>query len=296
MKSVLVLGTFDGVHKGHKELFARARQIGRELGMRPVILTFDRHPREVLFNEVRLLTLDSERIRMLKSVAGLDCRVINFTSELAGISPEEYIVYICRNFNAGGIIAGSNHTFGKDGAGGPADIVRLSGKYGYRVFIIPPVCEGNRRISSTLIRNLLLEGEADRASELLGYDYFIEGIVGRGESIGHTLGFPTANLEFSHKKLIPAPGVYVTSARAAGRVYHGMTNIGTRPTVSDSGIITIETYLFDVQPDLYGKDMRVSFIKRIRGEQKFASREELSAQLKQDELIARAYLSSRCIQ
>ena len=155
------------------------------------------------------------------------------------------------------------------------------------------MCQDGERISSTLIRNKLLAGDVDGASALLGYDYFIAGKVSRGCSLGHTLGYPTANLEYSDKKLVPARGVYVTRTRIGNRDYQGMTNIGVRPTVSDSGVTTIETFLFDAEANLYGRDIRVSFIKRIREERKFDSTEALAEQLHQDELISRAYLSAR---
>ena len=291
-KSVLVLGTFDGVHKGHRELFKQAKRISDQMNMMPVILTFDCHPREFLGREVRLLTLNEERLTMLKN-SGFECRVLPFTAELSQMSPEEYIAFICSHFNAGGLLAGSNHTFGRGASGTPSDIVRLAAKYGYKTFIIPPLCQNGERISSTLIRNKLLAGDVDGASALLGYDYFINGKVSRGRSLGHTLGYPTANLEFSDKKLVPARGVYVTQTRIEGRDYQSMTNIGVRPTVSDSGITTIETFLFDAAANLYSRNMRVSFIKRIREERKFDSTEALSTQLRQDELISRAYFSAR---
>lgn len=294
-KRILVLGTFDGVHRGHQELFRQAKRIGGQMNMKPCILTFNCHPREVLGKKIKLLTLNDERISMLKNT-GLECLVLPFDSILANMSPEEYIAYICARFNAGGIIAGSNHTFGCRASGTPRDIVRLADKYGYKTFIIPPILtDDGERISSTLIRERLLDSEADAAAKMLGYNYFISGKVTRGQELGHTLGFPTANLEYSDKKLVPARGVYVTAARINGRDYQGMTNIGVRPTVSDTGVITIETFLFDVSGDFYGKDMRVSFLKRIRAERKFSSKDELSSQLCQDELIARAYLSTRGI-
>lgn len=291
-KSVLVLGTFDGVHKGHRELFKQAKRISDQMNMTPVILTFDCHPRELLGKEVRLLTLNEERLAMLRN-SGLECRVLPFTAELSQMSPEEYIAFICTRFNAGGLLAGSNHTFGRGALGTLADIVRLADKYGYKTFIIPPLCQDGERISSTLIRNKLFAGDVDGASALLGYDYFIAGKVSRGCSLGHTLGYPTANLEYSDKKLVPARGVYVTRTRIGNRDYQGMTNIGVRPTVSDSGVTTIETFLFDAEANLYGRDIRVSFIKRIREERKFDSTEALAEQLHQDELISRAYLSAR---
>lgn len=290
-KSVLVLGTFDGVHKGHRELFRQAKRIAGQMNMKPVILTFDRHPREILGMEVRLLTLNNERLGMLKD-SGLECQVLPFTSQLSKMQPEEYIAFICSQFNAGGLIAGRNHTFGRGASGTPADIVRLAGKYGYKTFVIPPLCQNGERISSTLIRNKLLIGDVDGAANLLGYNYSIAGKVTRGYSLGHMLGFPTANLEFSDKKLVPARGVYVTRTKIAGQYYQGMTNIGVRPTVSDSGVTTIETFLFDAAADLYGQDIRVYFLKRIREERKFSSPEALSEQLRKDELISRAYLSA----
>lgn len=291
MKRILILGTFDGVHRGHKALLKKGEELQNELFAVPTVITFSPHPAQVLGRKVNLLTLPAERKKLLEE-QGACVEQILFDEVFAAMSAEQYIDFLCRNYDPAAIIVGANHTFGAKGSGTPKLIVSLAAKYGYRVFVEPSVIYEQQPISSTRIREALQAGHITRANEMLGYCYGISGIIESGQAIGRTIGFPTANLAMNLQKALPGQGVYVTIAVSEGKKYCAITNIGVRPTVTQHGEQTIESFLLNFDGELYAKEISLRFLHWLRPEKKFANMKALSMQLAQDAAIARAYVSS----
>ncbi|MBI5646588.1 MAG: bifunctional riboflavin kinase/FAD synthetase [Ignavibacteriae bacterium] len=295
--SVLTLGTFDGVHRGHAAIIDTVRAEARRTGLRSVLLTFDPHPREVLRPDnapVHLLTTIDERLRIFAG-HGLDlCIVLPFTRDLSMLEADEFFRdIIVGALGAREVVVGVDHAFGR-GRGGRLDALRAMGvASGVGVTVVPELVEDGVKVSSTSVRTALLDGDAARAAALLGRPYSFEGIVRRGDGLGRTLGFPTANIHSdTGRKLIPKPGVYAVTVVVDGVERGGMLNIGRRPTVSDQEHLSVEVHIFDFHGDLYGMSAEVRLVARLRDEARFASAVELVAQLHEDERTARALVRS----
>ena len=304
--AVIATGFFDGVHLGHRSVVKQLVAAARERGTDSVVVTFRPHPRAVLQQDapqLRLLTSFSEKRALLRSL-GIDrLEVIPFTREFASLTAEQYIRdWLIGRFGCTAMVFGYDNRVGSDGADAAAvsDIALRLG-----VELIPCTALGD--ISSTKIRGVLTAGDVETASAMLGYDYFLNGVVVSGNRIGRTLGFPTANMQlYEPLKLIPANGVYLVrvelpefgdmsaasgssllTAEPASRKHgtpalYGMCNIGSRPTVNIGSNITIETNIFGFDEDIYGLPLRVSFLKRLRGETRFSSTAALRDQLALD--------------
>ncbi|MDD6205108.1 MAG: riboflavin biosynthesis protein RibF [Firmicutes bacterium] len=290
MNNALILGTFDGVHLGHRSLFAKGKELAG-LGMTPVAVLFSRHPAQVLGKKTELINTLAERENLLRA-EGVGFAYIDFNPELAAMPADDYVAMLCRRFAPGAMIAGRNHTFGRNAAGTPKDLLRLAGVYGYKVFVQPSVMYNGEPVSSTRIRECIRQGDMDAANAMLGYRFGFEGCVGQGRHVGSQMGFPTANIAYPEEKVCPADGVYCVAAVINGKSYGGVMNIGFRPTFENGGGRTYECNIFNYSGDLYGKTVRIEFIKRLREEKRFASPEELKKQISDDIRITTAYFKT----
>lgn len=295
-KAVVTVGTFDGVHKGHQVLLDRIKSIARDDGGESVMLTFFPHPRLVLFpddNDLRLLTTLEEKIDLLER-SGIDHLIIHpFTVEFSRTTVPEYVRDILvKGIGVRKLVIGYDHHFGRNREGSLENLQAVAPNYGFEVEEIPARMIDDVNVSSTKIRNALTEGDVARANGFLGYPYTLSGKVVKGNEIGRSMGFPTANVEPSDPvKLIPGNGVYAVKVHFEDRIYHGMANIGKRPTVvKNPAQRVIEVHIFGFSSDLYGKNLRLTFHGRIRDEVKFEDTGALKTQIEKDAAAARQIL------
>jgi riboflavin kinase / FMN adenylyltransferase len=284
--SIITVGTFDGIHLGHREIISKVNELKSQGNFRTVVVTFDPHPQLILKNkgnEIKLLSTIDEKIVTFEKL-GIDVLyILEFNREMASTHAEEFLEkYLVNGIGLSHLVLGFDHSFGKNREGNFETISSLTDKFGFEVHKVEEF-KGDTSINSTAIRKLLLEGNIEKANELLGYDYSFEGKVVKGDRRGNTIGFPTANVEVSgQNKLVPGNGVYLVKVFVNGNDYDGMMNIGFRPTVSDTMKIYIEVNIFDFNDDIYGKDIKVVLRKYIREERKFNSLDELVKQLNKD--------------
>lgn len=283
-RSVVTIGTFDGMHLGHRAILAELLAKRGDDG-RAVVVTFDPHPRSVVgHGRVDLLTTIEERLALLAGT-GVDLvLVIAFTYEFSRQTAAEfYDRYILRGTGVRDVVVGHDHMFGRDREASIATLREMGRAGGFGVTTVGPVAAGGLRISSSAVRRLLSEGRVEEAARLLGRPYSLGGTVIRGDGRGASIGFPTANLRpSSADKAVPGDGVYLASTVAAGTPGHAMVNVGVRPTFGEGGARHVEAHLFGERRDLYGAPLELSFLRRIRGERKFSSVGELTAQLERD--------------
>jgi riboflavin kinase / FMN adenylyltransferase len=300
--AVVTIGTFDGVHPGHQEIIARLKSEAAHIGGETVIITFHPHPRKVVYQEsrkVELINTIDERIELL-SAKGIDHLVIvPFTQGFSELQPEQYVEqFLKAKFNPSVVIIGYDHKFGKDRKGDYTLLEEYAGKGFFKLKEIPQHLINDSSVSSTIIRNSIKEGDIKRASELLGYDFFFEGKVVKGDQRGRTIGFPTVNLELtSSEKIIPGSGVYIVELEITEtdkRSYQGMMNIGVRPTV-DGSKRTIEINIFDFNEDIYDRTVTVTVKKRLRAEQKFNGIDALKQQLEKDRQESIHYFNNQLL-
>jgi len=254
---------------------------------RSVIVTFDPHPSAVVSRShgpVPLLTTLDERIELVGSMHADILCVLEFTKEFSELSPHDfYRSYIVDAIGVNEVVVGYDHMFGHDRGAGVHDLIGMGKEYNFSVFAAHPFKVNGITLGSTLIRKALLDGDVETATGLLGYQYHLRGEVTRGDGRGKSLGFPTANLTIVDKgKLIPGKGVYLVSVRRDGFEGFGMMNIGSRPTVTDGSLQTIEVHVFDMHQDIYGEVLELRLLKRLRDEQRFSTKEDLILQLHRD--------------
>lgn len=281
---VVALGTFDGVHRGHRALLLTARQLADELGVPLRVCTFNRHPLEILRpdNPPVMLSTIPEKASQLFSAGVDETELIPFDRSIADLEPEQFLERMHSMITVRGIVAGWNYSFGRNGRGN-ADLLQKDGeKHGYRVIIVPPTTlEDGTVISSSLVRRSLLDGDMEKAAELLGYTYSLTGTVAQGKHQGHKLGFPTANIEPWKRKALPKYGVYTGMLETDTEMLPAVVNIGIQPTIP-SGKVTVEAHILTESPELYGQKVRLSLLKMLRPEKRFNSVEELTQQIEQD--------------
>jgi len=283
--AVVATGFFDGVHLGHRLVVDTLVSAARERGQTSTLLTFWPHPRTVLQDDarsLRLLTTLGEKRRILSSLGVDRIEVMRFTRDFSRLSAEDYLKEIVKgDFGATAIVLGYDNRMGHDGK--HSDMASIAESLGLDVLRPGSVSVDGMVVSSTKIRSLLQGGDVIGAASMLGYRYGLQGVVVAGNRKGRTMGFPTANMRlYEPLKMIPGVGVYLVEVETLGAKYHGMCNIGRRPTVSDNGVITIETNIFDFDEDIYGLDIGVRFVRKIRDEVKFSSLGELALQLSRD--------------
>jgi riboflavin kinase/FMN adenylyltransferase len=293
IKTVVTLGTFDGVHRGHKILLDQLQEAKNAGNCQSVVLTFFPHPRMVLQQEsdFKLLNTMNEKAALL-SQAGVDHLIIHpFSLEFSRLTAEEFVKDILVDrLNVAKIIIGHDHRFGRNRTATTADLINMGTEYGFEVQQISAYEVQQTPVSSTKIRKALAEGNIALANDYLGYPYFITGTVSHGKQLGRTIGFPTANLTTEEYKLIPAHGVYTASAVINNTTVYGMLNIGVRPTV-DGTSLSIEVHFFNFDANIYDTEIKLNLHSRLRDEQKFPSVEALVAQLHDDRKNAMAYFN-----
>lgn len=292
--SVMVLGFFDGVHKGHQAVIRHAQEQAERLNVPVTVVTFDPHPKQVLSNKpdaVRYITPLSRKLKRIESLGVERCLVLTFTKELAGLSPQQFVDDYLIGAGAVHVTAGFDYSYGKFGEG-TMETMPFHARGRFTTSVVNEQTEGGEKVSSTRIRKLLGAGEVDAAATLLGSPYVICGEVIHGDARGRTIGYPTANVVMDASYVMPRLGVYATRVRLRdGRTFHAMTNVGRRPTFYDTGDVSIESHLFDFSEDLYGQLIEIEWVRFIRNERAFDGLDSLIAQLKQDETTARSILS-----
>ena len=295
-RSILTVGTFDGVHRGHQAIVEYLLDRAREREGISTVVSFDPHPRSVVHAEsVPLLTTVDERASFLADL-GIDrFVVVPFSSTFAQLSPEEYVQdVLVRRIGLQEVTVGYDHRFGRKRAGDVDLLKQLGERHGFDVDVIPPQEVGPDIVSSSAIRERVGAGDVQRAAELLGRPYQLAGTVARGKGRGRKIGYPTANLSIPDpRKLVPKNGVYaVCVVLPSGDTKEGMLNIGHRPTFDEMDV-TVEVHLLDFEADLYGETLTVQFMQRLRDEQKFASADALATQLSEDEQHCKRVLEDR---
>jgi len=276
----LLIGNFDGVHLGHQSLIEFAKKIARESDTELSILTFKPHPREVILNtKVDLILPYFEKIKVLKSFSVNSIDEIGFNKEISKMSPNDFISKFLEASGAVNIIVGKDFKFGIQASGNVQTLVSYKKSF-FKVYAIEIEHIVNKRISSSLIKEFLSQGCICEVNKFLGRNYYIKGEVVEGEKRGRQIGFPTTNLK-TEWNLLPKEGVYVTYIFVNGKRYDGITNIGYRPTFGKKDLL-IESHLFDFNEFIYGLEIKIEFIKRIRSEKKFDSVEELIENIKKD--------------
>ena len=285
--SYVALGSFDGLHSGHLSLVNKIIELANENKGRSIVYTFKNHPRTLIKGTTPpKLLMDNESKEEILESLGVDLIYFEeFNEEYMKLTPEGFIKYLCEKFKVKGIVVGFNYRFGYKNIGNIEMLKELSTKYGYELYVMEPCNYEDEVISSTRIRNELFNGNVDKAMKMLNRPYIIKGKVVHGKKLGRTIGFPTANLDYSKGILIPSKGVYYTNVEWQGKIYKGITSVGNNPTVNGDKL-TIETYILDFNNDLYGHNIKVYFIKKIRDEKKFNSIDDLVIQLKKDKNYA----------
>src|SRR5437867_3583859 len=276
---VLALGNFDGMHRGHLKIIERVRRAAEERAATAVAMTFDPHPSKIVRPDKAppLLMTKPQKLEALAHAGMHGVAIVRFTAELAQWDPERFVrTVLVEWLHVAEVWVGANFLFGHDRAGTFSVLRSLGARYGFRAEKIDSVRYKDFVVSSTRIRRLLSEGRVDEAGALLGHHYFIDGRVTRGAGRGRGLGFPTANLDVSNE-LLPPAGVYATTVTIDGVLHPSITNIGLRPTFGDVEHVTVETHIFDMARDLYGLDVRLSFVQRLRDERAFPDVDALRA-------------------
>ena len=293
--TIVTIGTFDGVHLGHQKIVAQITKNAHALNCDSLVLTFFPHPRMVLqeSTEMKQLNTLNEKIALLDNL-GIDNLVVHpFDKEFSRLTAEEFVKKVLVDvFKIKKIIIGHDHRFGRNRTATIDDLINFGETYGFEVEQISAEEINEVSISSTKIRNALLEGNIELATNYLGYDYSLTGIIFKGKQLGRTIGYPTANITIEeYYKLIPKNGVYIAKSVLNGKTVFGMMNIGTRPTV-DGTKQTIEINFFDFKQDLYGQKITISLLNRMRSEQKFESIDALKNQLGKDKKTALAFIEN----
>jgi riboflavin kinase/FMN adenylyltransferase len=282
--TVVTIGTFDGVHLGHQKIVNRLFELKQQFGLISTVLTFSPHPRKILFPEqkdLKLLTLVDEKLELLKKYNTDVAVVYPFDITFSQLEAEDYLkTILVKQLHVKHLVIGYDHKFGKNREGDIQTLKQFSQKYNFTVEEISAKDIDSINISSSKIRHALTDGNIELATEFLGHRFFINAKVVKGQQLGNTIGYPTANLKLDDEdKLIPKIGVYFVEAVFENKNYFGMMNIGTNPTVTDDLSLKLEVNIFDFNENIYNKGIKINFVKRIRDEEKFNNLNELIQQL-----------------
>ena len=282
-ETLLTIGVFDGVHAGHRYLLKKLQQRAAEKNLLSGVVTFSPHPQSVLHphNQLPWLSSLEDRVGAFRELGVNIVAVITFTTKLGQLSAQEFIALVKKHLKMRGIIVGHDFALGQ-GREGNINLLRALGrKMEFSVEVIPPFTINGEVVSSTIIRQALAQGDMKKVERLMGRYFYLGGKVITSDKRGRVLGFPTANLAVKPKQALPGNGIYATIAQVDGKQFPSATNIGIRPTFGE-GEKTVETHLLNYKGDLYGKDMRLEFVQKLRDEQRFPSSEELKAQIEKD--------------
>ncbi len=297
--TVVTIGMFDGVHAGHRKLLDYVMKVSEEESLSSTVITFWPHPRMVLNKDgenLQFITTIDEKVRLISQQEISQIFMLRFTKEFANLTAEDFIVKVLLDkLKMKHLVVGYNHRFGRDRLSDYSEYLKLGSKYGFKISKVDAEYDDDAEISSTAIRELLKKGDVSTANKLLGYPFNIFGTVKGGQKLGRKLGYPTANIQPNEPyKLIPGKGVYACFLNVIGKKYCGMLNVGVRPTVTtNQDDLTIEVHILDFNQDIYSEEVTVTFIKKVREEQKFDSLEMLKYQLSQDELVVRDLLNCK---
>lgn len=293
--SVVTIGTFDGLHKGHIEIIAKLKLKAEELNLKTVVITFYPHPRTVLSDDykLKLLTPINEKQELFSKLNIDYLYIITFTKEFAKKTYKEFFDQVLLDtVRANHLVIGYDHKFGKDRNGDINSLIEYTKSNSIGMTVVGPKEIDNEIVSSTKIRTFLLDGKVKIASKMLGRNYFLDGVVVEGAKRGRELGFPTANLGLREdNKLVPKNGVYAVKVFLNNKYYFGVVNIGLRPTFNNVSEPITEVHIFDFNEDIYGNQIKVEFIDRIRDEKKFSSKEELEKNILSDVNEAKELIS-----
>ena len=293
LSQVVAIGNFDGVHLGHRSLFDLAIAKARELGLRAAVLTFCPHPLKLLFPDRRIFLITSyERKADLIATCGIDNLVIApFDHQFANLTANEFVKKVLvQHLGAAVVVVGDNYTFGRNREGSLSHLQELGRDWGFKVVVAPPCLVDGELVSSTKIREAIMQGEIEKASRFLGRPCAIVGRVGRGKGRGQGIGFPTANL-VSEVELYPKEGVYAVWVEHQGRRYKGVVNIGYNPTFADTGL-TVEAHILDFDQDLYDQELKIIFVKHLRSEKTCSGIDELRQLIAADVSKSRQILTN----
>lgn len=293
--TVVTVGCFDGVHLGHRYLVQQLVQRASETDLLPTVVTFEPHPRRILRpdEELKTLTDTAERAALLREAGAELVVTLRFTPQLAAALPQEFTAWLADRLRMRELWVGTDFALGRSRSGTVPVLQSIGRSQGFEVYTLEPYRLDGELVKSSIIRQALLAGNLDRANRLLGRPYAVVGTVVRGAQRGRELGFPTANIAVPEDRLLPAFGVYAVRVRIASEASEraGVANLGLRPTVDGQSLV-LEVHLFDFAGDLYGAQVRVAFIKRLREERRFGSLDELRAQIARDAAQAQAVLSA----
>ena len=293
--TVLTIGTFDGLHMAHKQVADMVKKISTKNRSRSLIVTFDPHPQEVLKNktpDIKLLTTTEEKLRLFENAGIENVLVINFTEDFSKTQAGEfYEKYIYGGTGISDLVIGYDHLFGRNREGGIETLKELGEKYGFRVHRVEEIDIDGEPVSSTRIRRALADGKIEDANRLLGYEYGFDGVVVEGDKIGRTIGYPTVNLKMvKENKVMPGEGIYCVRVIYGGNEYFGMMYHGFRPTLSEGIQRAHEVHIFDFDKTIYGEKITVHFLTWLRGDEKFATKEELIEKINMDKVNSLNYL------
>ena len=282
----VALGNFDGVHKGHQELMEQNIKLARASKLIPSVLLFKENTKKTLTEESLYLTSIDDKIEILSKLGIEDFCILEFDEKFRSLSPKDFIKEILyKKINTKAIVVGKDYHFGKMASGDVNTLREYEKEFAYKTKVIDFIYDGDEKISSGSIRNLIKEGQIKKANEYLNRPYQIRGSVGHGYKRGRTLNFPTANLILSYAYVIPCDGVYLTKVKVKGKSYFGLTNIGTNPTFENNER-KIETYILDFAGEIYGEVISIEFLEFFRGDFKFNSADELIEQMEKDKKMA----------
>lgn len=289
-KTFIALGSFDGLHLGHLALINKAIELAKINNVKSMVNTFVNHPLSIIDNTKvpKLIMSNETKIEILEDI-GIDIiNFMTFNENFKDMSPEDYILNLINHYNAIGFVVGFNHRFGSKNKGDVELLKELSIKYNFKLHIVEPVKYSDETISSTRIREKIASGNVECSNKMLFRAFMLSGKVVEGKKIGSTvLGFPTANLEYNDKFILPSQGVYYTGVKYKNKLYKGITSIGTNPTIEGINKLTIETYILDFDLNIYGETIELYFFNRIRDMIKFNSLGELIDQMEKDKNFAK---------
>ncbi len=295
VNTALTVGTFDGVHAAHKRIIDELLYISKENNLRSLIVTFDPHPQEVLknkFPEIKLLSTTEEKLKLFEESGVENLLLINFTKEFSNTPAEDfYKDWIIDGIGIKELIIGYDHLFGKNREGDFTMLNELANEFDFNVKRVEEIDIDGTAVSSTRIRNLLSVGEIVTANRLLQYEYGFDDVVVEGDKVGRSIGFPTINLKpVSDSKIIPNDGIYCVRVLHQDKNFYGMMYIGKRPTLSKGEVNALEVNIFDFEENIYGEVVRIEFLKKLRSDVRFNSKEELIKQIERDKNNTKEFL------